>query len=400
MREMDDRGKSALATALSWPFDGLYAPSMITNVPLLFVPVGTNAARTFGMDARERACRLATSAGFECANEVLPGRSALLASMAYSWDPAWFRELRRRPRSVLVLDDKPVMAHVLAGADVTPVVEAIQSGKPVPGYEALDARTVEISCDEPGKRDRPFVLPLEIADPERVERAAYAAAYKGVSDVLTVYLWRSIAFHLTRWAARARLSPNWITLAGALLCVLAFILFWRAQYWWGVGASFIVMVLDAVDGTLARVTGTTSKWGEVFDHCIDLIHPPFWYWAWEHGLAAYGRPLEPITATMMLCAIIGGYVAQRVIEDLFITRFGGIQIHVWKRVDSQFRLITAGRNPNLVILAGSLLFGRPDTGLALVAWWTIASLIFHAVRLAQATEQAARGEPIASWLDA
>jgi hypothetical protein len=54
----------------------------------------------------------------------------------------------------------------------------------------------------------------------------------------------------------------------------------------------------------------------------------------------------------------------------------------------------------MILLVGSLLFRRPDVGLELVAWWTIASLIFHAVRLAQATEQAGRGEPIASWLDA
>ena len=46
----------------------------------------------------------------------------------------------------------------------------------------------------------------------------------------------------------------------------------------------------------------------------------------------------------------------------------------------------------------ALLVGRPDSGLVLVAWWTIVSLIFHAVRLAQASEQAARGKPILSWL--
>ena len=89
----------------------------------------------------------------------------------------------------------------------------------------------------------------------------------------------------------------------------------------------------------------------------------------------------------------------RVIEGLSIQRFGGMEIHVWRPLDSKFRLITARRNPNMVILAGSLLFRRPDTGLVLVAWWTLISLIFHAVRLAQMTEQQARGATIASWLD-
>ena len=103
---------------------------------------------------------------------------------------------------------------------------------------------------------------------------------------------------------------------------------------------------------------------------------------------------------MVLWAITAGYVAQRIIEGLFIKRFEGMHIHVWRPVDSQFRLITARRNPNMVILVAALLFRRPDIGLELVALWTIVSLIFHAVRLAQASEQAARGQTIVSWLNA
>ncbi len=116
--------------------------------------------------------------------------------------------------------------------------------------------------------------------------------------------------------------------------------------------------------------------------------------------AAYGRPLEPFSATMVLWVIIGGYVAQRAIEGLSIKRFNGMEIHVWQRLDSRFRLITARRNPNMVILTAALLFRRPDSGLVLVAWWTLISLIFHAVRLAQMTERQARGQKLTSWLDA
>jgi hypothetical protein len=103
---------------------------------------------------------------------------------------------------------------------------------------------------------------------------------------------------------------------------------------------------------------------------------------------------------MVLWTIIGGYVAQRIIEGVSIKRFGGLEIHVWRPLDSRFRLITARRNPNMVILVVSLLFRRPDIGLQAVAWWTLISLIFHGVRLAQMTERQARGQKIVSWLDA
>jgi hypothetical protein len=53
----------------------------------------------------------------------------------------------------------------------------------------------------------------------------------------------------------------------------------------------------------------------------------------------------------------------------------------------------------MIILVAALLVGRPDSGLVLVAWWTIISLIFHAVRYAQASEAAARGQKITSWLE-
>jgi phosphatidylglycerophosphate synthase len=351
------------------------------------------------MLASHRAKQLAANAGLDAWNDA-PSTAVLLASLAYAWDPAWLKAMRDRPRAVLTLGGKPVMAHVPAGEDPAPVAAALESGNSVKGYEVLASETTELSYAELRKRDRPFVLPLDPADPEPVERAAYDASYKGVTDILTLYLWRRPAFYLTRWAARASLTPNMVTMVGAVLCVLAFILFWRGEYWWGVLSGFIFMVLDTVDGKLARCTGASSKWGNAFDHGIDLIHPPFWWWAWEHGLAAYGRPLSPVYATMVLWAIIGGYVAQRMIEGIFMRRFAGMHIHVWKRIDSQFRLITARRNPNMVILVAALLFRRPDTGLVLVALWTILSLIFHAVRLAQASEQAARGRPITSWLEA
>ena len=373
---------------------------MAAETPLLFVPQGDNPARPFGMEAKARARRLATNAGFECADAPQTGRAALIASMAYGWDPAWLKELRGRPRTVLTLGGKPVMVHVPEGEDLGPPAAAIEAGTAIAGYEAIASETAELSNTALRKRERPFVLPLDPSDPEPVERAAYDAAYKGVTDALTLYLWRKPAFYLTRWAARAGLSPNSITAVGAVLCLLAFWLFWNGHYWTGILSGFGFMVLDTVDGKLARCTGASSKWGNAFDHGIDLVHPPFWWWAWEHGLAAYGRPLTPVYATMVLWVIIGGYVAQRVIEGLSIQRFNGMEIHVWRPLDSKFRLITARRNPNMVILAVALLFQRPDTGLVLVAWWTLISLIFHAVRLAQMTERQARGAKVVSWLDA
>ncbi len=372
----------------------------------LFVALGDNPARAFGMAANVRAAALGAKAGLEPAVASVPGRTAVLADLDYAWDPVWARAIAARPGTALVKDGRAVLVHVPVGADAEPVAAMMHGRRPfeASGYSLLDADRAELSNHELRKRERPFVLPLVAGQEDAVERAAYDASYKGVTDALTLYLWRRPAFYLTRWAARSGLTPNMITLVGALLCVGAFFLFWDGRYWSGCIAGFGFMVLDTVDGKLARCTGQSSKWGNIFDHGIDLIHPPFWWWAWAEGLGLHGPllkrgypGLEPVYEGLVLAAIVGGYVVQRVIEGIFMRRYG-MHIHVWRPVDSKFRLVTARRNPNMVILVASLVFGRPDVGLQLVALWTILSLIFHAVRLAMANARADRGRQIISWL--
>ena len=377
---------------------------MTNDVPAgakpLFVTVGDNPARAFGMGAAERANALATQAGLEPADGPRPERTAVYADLSWAWDPQWLVALRDAPGSVLTKDGYPILAHVFGGGDAEPVLAAMRSGARYEGnsLNPIDAETVDLTYGVLRKRDRPFVMRLDPSDPEPVERAAYDASYKGVTDVLTLYLWRRPAFYLTRWAAQAGLSPNLVTTIGAGLCVAAFFLFYSGWYWTGVAAGFGFMVLDTVDGKLARCTGQSSKWGNLFDHGVDLVHPPFWWWAWAEGLEAYGRPLDDrVYELMIVGAIVLGYVMSRVVEGIFVRRYG-MHIHVWQQIDSRFRLITARRNPNMIILVVALLFGRPDLGIELVALWTILSLIFHAVRLAQANARHDRGQPVVSWL--
>lgn len=370
------------------------------SVKPLFVTVGDNSARAFGMAASDRAKALAVKAKLEPVDRAEAGRTTVYADLGWAWDPEWLVALAGMPGSVLTKGGHPVLAHVPADGDAAPVLAAMLAGERYEGgsLERVDADTAAFSYRKLRKRDRPFVLRLEPSNPEPVERAAYDASYKGVTDILTLHLWRRPAFYLTRWAAQAGMTPNMVTAVGAALCVAAFFLFLNGWYWTGMLAGFAFMVLDTVDGKLARCTGQSSKWGNIFDHGVDLIHPPFWWWAWAEGLRAYGQPFERVYELLIVGAIVLGYVAQRIIEGIFMRRFG-MHIHVWQRVDSQFRLITARRNPNMLILLFCLAFRRPDLGIELVALWTILSLIFHAVRLAQANARRDRGQPVTSWLE-
>lgn len=244
------------------------------------------------------------------------------------------------------------------------------------------------------KREPPFLLPLTAANLEAIESRVFAGSYKGVTDFVTLYLWPRPARAVTRVCAAAGISPNMVTSLGLVLTLLATWLFWHGHYGWGLVAAWIMTFLDTVDGKLARVTLNSSEFGNYFDHSIDLLHPPFWWWAWVVGLAAHQLQLPP--GSIALQVIIWGYILQRIEEGAFGVVFK-VPMHMWRRFDSFFRLITARRNPNLAILTIAALFGRPDIGIEIVAVWVAICLVVHAVQIVQAAI-AIRNGPLKSWL--
>jgi len=202
---------------------------------------------------------------------------------------------------------------------------------------------------------------------------------------------------VTRWAAARGITPNTVTTASLVLVILACLLFAAGNFLLGIPVAWAMTFLDTVDGKLARLTLTSSYWGNLYDHGIDLLHPPFWWWAWYHGVGmrAGGEPGELVTLAFWI--VMAGYVLGRVLEGIFLHGFK-IQTHVWRPVDYYFRTITARRNPNLAILMVFACLGRPGEGLVAVAVWTLVSLAFHSVRLLQAAALRLRGGSVRSWM--
>jgi phosphatidylglycerophosphate synthase len=245
-------------------------------------------------------------------------------------------------------------------------------------------------------RLRKKLVPLLIPSTDRktVEKAMFDDSYKGVTDLVTKHVWPPLALPATRWCAARGLSPNQVTMVSAVMVGLAFWLFWNGHFALGIAAAWMMTFLDTVDGKLARVTLQSSPFGNIFDHGIDLIHPPFWYWAWAVGCATVGMPLDDGGWTLAI--IVGGYILQRGEEALFLQLFG-MQIHIWRRFDSLFRQITARRNPNMLILMVATILGAPREGMIAVAVWTVVCFLIHLGRIFQAL-QARRAGPLNSWL--
>jgi phosphatidylglycerophosphate synthase len=227
-----------------------------------------------------------------------------------------------------------------------------------------------------------------------IERELFAASYKGVTDFVTKYVWPEPAFHVVRACARVGISPNAVTLASWALVVAATVAFARGAFGLGLCAAWLMTFLDTVDGKLARVTLQSSRLGHVLDHGLDLLHPPVWWAAWAVGLAGGLSGW----ATPAAWIVIGGYLAGRLLEGAFLLAWG-FETHSWRPLDSRFRLITARRNPNLILLSVGTLAGRPDLAFAAVAAWTLFSIAFHVARFLHAAALRALGQRLRPWED-
>jgi phosphatidylglycerophosphate synthase len=368
------------------------------------IVVGASPVRLWGMTTGERLRRTLARAGVpdlraeDTAAAPVDG-SALVLSAAWVFDESLVKALAARPGVGLVAETGEAVGVHVAGPDAAAAVRWLEAGGDpagapprvaLVGAEALTpAYNVALR-----KREPPMLVRLTPESAATVEARMFGGSYKGVTDFVTKHLWPAPAKAVTRLCARAGITPNQVTGLSAVLTLAALALFWQGWFGWGLAAAWAMTFLDTVDGKLARVTLTSSKFGNAFDHGIDLIHPPFWWWAWIVGLQASQTPLsEP---GPVLAVVVVGYVAQRLQEGLFLARHR-LEIHMWRRFDSAFRLVTARRNPNLAILTLATAAGRPDIGMQAVAVWTVVSLAVHAAQIVQA-EGARRRGPIISWM--
>ena len=362
------------------------------------VVLGEGDVRIWGMTAAERLRKTFLRAGLQPSslNEASAWTGDVVLALAdWVYDENLIKGLAGRTQAVLVGPGGRPVAAIVSAARAPAAAAALQAGD-------WEGALGDLARLEPGelaynsqlrKREPPVLEPLRADNVRAVEARLFKGAYKGVTDFVTKYVWPVPARIVTRWCAQAKITPNQVTFASLLLVLATFWLFWRGQFGLGLVTAWGMTFLDTVDGKLARVTLTSSKLGNVFDHGIDLVHPPFWWWAWLVGVQQTAHPVAWPDA--VLWVVVGGYVLQRAEEGVFLRLFK-MQMHVWRPFDSFFRTITARRNPNLVLLTLSALAGRPDLGLLAVAVWTALCLLVHLVQILQGLATP-RGK-MASWL--
>jgi phosphatidylglycerophosphate synthase len=333
------------------------------------------------------------------------GVPVILLRADYVFDERLIRALiEQKPTCGVVLvdpDNQTPVAAVTTRGQLDAVLPFLLDAAEIPAEQPNNidyfepAALVSAYSSALRKFDPPYLLPVRSEKLVQIENRIFGASYKGITDVVTKWVWPLPARAVTRLLARFHVRPNMVTGLSWVLVGAAIRLFVEGHFGLGLLCAWLMTFLDTVDGKLARVTFTSSRVGHVLDHGLDLVHPPFWYLAWVTGLSG-SVSIDVIWVDPTTAIIIGGYIIGRLLEGLFMLAFH-MEIHSWRPVDSFFRTITARRNPNLILLTLGTCVSRPDLGFWLVAVWTVCSLVFHTVRFGQAFIQRWYGQPIQTW---
>ena len=248
------------------------------------------------------------------------------------------------------------------------------------------------------KMETPYALDVRATPVLDIMQRQFDSSYKGITDFVTKFIWPLPAFHVTRFCAWLKLTPNMVTTLSLIMVFAALYFFWQGEWLLGFATGWFMTFLDTVDGKLARTTMTYSAWGNIYDHGIDLIHPPFWYIAWFVGLGASFALSDAMS--LALLAILIGYAVDRAIEGVFIA-LHGFHIHVWRPINSGLRFIIARRNPNMFIfmigiIASIFVPVASKWGFYAVAIWVWACIVFNLVVVFVSLFVK---RPLKSWMD-
>lgn len=232
------------------------------------------------------------------------------------------------------------------------------------------------------RRSLPFYLfsVTNAAERKSVEKFLFWSNYKGSTDFFTKYVYPPLVWAMVPALARARIHPNTVTIVSIVLTILAVPLFATGHFWWGFACAYGMSVLDSVDGKLARLTFTDSAIGNVLDHGLDIVHPPFWYFGWAIGLLG-GWALTDFSQALWQAAwaMLALYVLDRLILAVYRAKFKR-GLHTHAAMDAFVRTFISRRNINLPLFTVAYALGLGPQAFYFIVFWQALTCLYHGAR--------------------
>ena len=216
-----------------------------------------------------------------------------------------------------------------------------------------------------------------------VENLMFRRTFKGVIDAVAKYGYYHIVRSITRVLARTALTPNLLTLSSIIGIWAAVPSFAAGLLGAGVVAAWAGVILDSVDGKLARLTLHLSDAMGALEHVTAAVGLVLWFaalgWHFTGGGLLRGGPLA-----MATWALIAACVLDKMVSGLFRRQFGR-ELFDYRPIDAVFHLVAARRNAHLLLLSLGVLAGRAELAFVGMAAWMVITLVFHLVRWSWAT---------------
>jgi CDP-L-myo-inositol myo-inositolphosphotransferase len=207
-----------------------------------------------------------------------------------------------------------------------------------------DARVVDISgcfwADIDTKRDL-----------ERGKRLLVKNTQKkrGASDFVAHFFNRPIENTIVYHISDLRVTPHQLTIATNVLAWIVTYLFFSGHLLVGSILTFIVGIMDGLDGKLARIKGQETKLGRM-EHAFDLLFE----FSWLIALALFLSRTEGLLP-LELCLFSLMFIAfYRFCYDQF-SRTMKVSLDIYERFERAFRRVAGRRNIyNIYILIGAI----------------------------------------------
>ena len=215
-------------------------------------------------------------------------------------------------------------------------------------------------------------------DIERAKKllAEHSQKKRGASDFVAHYLNRPIENKIVSLISDSLITPNQVTILTNVLAYIVTALFFSGHLLTGAILTFVVGILDGLDGKLARIRGCSTELGRM-EHVFDLLYEFSWLIALAFFLSRSQGSI-PILVTACSITFIAFY---RFCYDQF-GRVMGVSLDVYGRFERAFRRVAGRRNIyNVYILVGALL-GVPLCSLVGISFHSALTAAVYAYRAA------------------
>ncbi len=209
-----------------------------------------------------------------------------------------------------------------------------------------------------------------------IENRMYANTFKGAMEFVGAYGYRIPVRGLTRLFARTNITPNALT-GWSVVCKLAAIPFFALGWLWtGLFLAWGFVLLDSVDGKLARMIVRYNDMAEVVDRRTTLASYILWYVGMGWHFSGGNILSMPAAAgfTMALMALLDK------LGMMYFVRTFGRSLLDYEPIDWWIHLFNARKNLLAVLMLG-LLIGRGVETFYLVAGWMVVTFLLHVARI-------------------